>query len=140
MAQHSFDFTRVTCALGSHIASGFADDGITVEYTEDRWLPSTGADGGFTRSKSNNKEGTFILALQAASVTNDVLASYAKQDELAGTGVFPVLIKDLNGRTVASATEAYVVGIPSTALGREAGTREWRVYTGNLDLFVGGFN
>lgn len=141
MSLKTFDFKKVSVIIGPHIASGFADGtGIAVEYNEDRFITQVGSDAEVTRSKSNDNTGTFTLTLQHASKTNDVLSGYKLLDDASNAGIFPVLIKDLQGNTVAEGTSCWVQSTPSVEFGREAADREWVIATDDLKLFVGGLN
>lgn len=137
----TYDFKRVVLTVAGHIVSGYADGtGITIAYTEDRWTPQTGSDGDFTRSRNNNNEGSITITLQQSSLSNDFLAGLELLDSQTNAGLVPVLLKDLNGSTVAMADKAYVQSVPEAEFGREAGERQWVLYTGNLQMFVGGIN
>lgn len=137
----TYDFRKVSLILGPHIASGFAesDEAITIEYPEDRWSRSTGADGDTTRSKSNNNQGDLTIRLQASSKTNDYLAGVKTLDDTLNAGLIPVLLKDNNGTTVASGT-FWVAKTPAVNKGKSASDMEWVLHTGELQLLPGGLN
>jgi len=135
----NYDADQVSISIGGHVVSGYADgEFVTVARDEDAYSLSVGADGEPTRSKSNNFAGTITLVLQQTSDSNDVLAAKAELDELSNGGLFPVSVKDNSGRAIYFADAMWVQKKPDAAYGRESGTREWVLRTGNLQHFAGG--
>ena len=65
---------KVTCALGNHMAGGFADDGfITIEPAGDGTSYVIGADGEVVRSIDPSSVYTVKLSLLQNSRTNTYL-------------------------------------------------------------------
>jgi hypothetical protein len=73
----------------------------------------------------------------ATSASNDTLSAQHALDEASGNGAVPLLIKDLSGRTVAEAPNAWIRKLPMVEFGREVGTREWVLDCDELIMFVG---
>lgn len=139
MATKTYDFKKVTLVLGPHIISGYAEGtGIQAEAAEDTWMPKTGSDGEFVRSKSNNNEGSVTITLLPSSKSNDVLSALHLADKESNAGLVPLLLKDLQGTTLIAASEAYVVKPANVGFGQEAENREWVIYSGDLKMLVGG--
>lgn len=130
----TYDPKQVTITFGGFIMAGFADDRmVTVARLNDTWTMKTGVDGEGTRSKSNDKSGEITVALMETSESNAVLTAFAKADELTNNGTFPVLIRDNNNESYYAAAQAWVVKPPEAEKAREAGVREWKIQTDNLE-------
>lgn len=120
-------------------AVGFADGTfIVAARNNDSYATVTGADGEPARSQSNDKSGIVTLTLLQTSLTNDILSAALALDEIQGDGVFPLLIKDLNGTTLVVAETAYVQKPADVEFGREIVEREWVIATPELNIFAGG--
>lgn len=113
---------------------------VTVARTTRTWTHNTGGDGGTTRVKGNDRTGTTTLTLRAGSVTNDVLAEKAQDEELDPqvSHVAPLLIKDFNGTTLHSDPEAHLDGPANDENATTEGNREWVLLCPNLRMFSGG--
>lgn len=76
----TYDFKQVACIVGTAIMSGFAegDDVIAVEFLQEDWQLTMGADGEGTRAKTNNNAARVTIKLQATSDANDLLNAYTK--------------------------------------------------------------
>lgn len=135
----TYDFKQVVCTFNGFQIQGFAEGGeISVERNEDAWTLQVGADGEGTRSKSNNKSGRITLPLQQSSASNDVLSAFADADELSNAGSGPFLMKDLSGRSLIVAEQAWIVKKPATNFGAESSPWEWVLETDNLVMSLGG--
>lgn len=138
MAVKTYDPDQVVVVFVEPI-SGFAADALVkLERAEDTWKPYVGGDGEVSRARSRNRMGTCTITLAATSASNDTLMAQAALDEATSNGVAPLLVKDLSGRTVAEAPNAWIRKLPSTDFGREVGTREWVIDCDQLILTVGG--
>lgn len=130
---------EVHVIVGGNLITGFATGSIAkVARNEDAFTFQANADGGGTRSKSNNRSGTITITLAQTSPSNDVLSTLALLDETANQGAVPVLVKDSLGRSVFSAQQAWVRKLPDSDFGVESGEREWALECGDLEYFVGG--
>lgn len=126
---------EVTMALGTHIASGYAEDSfITIDPNGDGITKKVGCDGEIVRSVS--PDGTFIVKVSVlqTSDTNSFLQKKYNQDKQTGDGMFPILIKDLKGGMVFSTDNAWVSKPASRGYGKEAANREWEIHTGEGEL------
>lgn len=135
-----YDPSQVTIIFGS-IISGYADGSfLSVERNEDSYTLQMGTDGEGTRSKSNNRSGRATFTLMQSSDSNDALSALHLLDESTpnGDGVLPLLIKDLEGRTIYEAEKAWIVKSPTSEFDREATSREWIIETHELTQFIGG--
>ncbi len=114
------------------------DESINCEYNEDAFTRVTGNDGTVARAKNPDRSGTITLTLLSTSPSNDVLSGFEIRDNLDGSGVGAVLIKDHSGRSLASAKDCWIRKAPAMIFGREVPTRAWVLEAGTLTIFHGG--
>ena len=119
--------------------SGYADGSyITVERMTDAFVSVAGAGGEVARVRMRDRRGSVKFTLMASSPCNDLLSAVAAQDELDGSGIGPLSIRDGNGSTVATATNAWIKKLPSTEFSKDLPNREWELECETLELTVGG--
>lgn len=136
---HTFDPKQLSVILGSKIITGFADGTfLTLERNEQAFTRKTGVDGETVRVKSNDKSGKATFVLLQSAQSNDDLSNIALADEAANTGVLPLTIKDVSGRTLASALTTWVQKFPNAEFAKEGAMRSWVIETDELLLFIGG--
>lgn len=141
MAVKNYDPKQVSLIVGSAPAHGYADgDFITVARNEDSFSLLVGSDGESTRSKSSNRSGKVTLRLMASSSFNDTLSELSAADEISGSAVFPLMVKDNFGTSIYTAATAWIAKPAEAAFGKEGGTREWVIETDELLAFAGGNN
>ena len=122
---------KVTCALGRHIASGFADDSfINIEPAGDGTSYVVGADGEIARSIDPSKVYTIKLALLQASKTNAYLQKMYDKDKSDGSGTFPVNITDILGNEKFTGAVAWVTKPAAWGRGKAQTNREWEIAVG----------
>ena len=122
---------KVTCALGNHIASGYADDSfISIEPAGDGTSYVVGADGEIARSIDPSSVYTVKLALLQASSTNAYLQKMYDMDKKDGNGTFNVNITDLIGNEKFTGSVAWVTKPAAWARGKSQGNREWEIAVG----------
>lgn len=139
MTVKTYDPGQIGCAFGPAIIGGFAEDSVVeVERNEAGWITHVGADGEVTRTRNRNKSGTVKFKLMRTSPSNDVLSAFMIEDELFGTGVQPVTVKDLLGTTLHFGASAWIERPPPDSFEKEANDREWTIAVGDLDMFLGG--
>lgn len=126
---------EIIASFGSHMVSGYAEDSfITIDPNGDTVTKKVGVDGEIVRSISTDKTYIVKISLMQTSKTNTFLQEKLQQDRDTGDGVFPVLIKNLKGGLLFEAECAWSKGTPSRSFGKEAGTREWEIHTGEANL------
>ena len=119
---------KVTCALGMHIASGFADDSfIAVEYTGDGTSHVVGADGEVARSIDPSDMYTVKLSLLQSSATNQYLQKMYEKDKADGNGTFSVNINDVIGKEKFSGAIAWVSKPAPWNRGKAQSNRDWEI-------------
>ena len=127
----SYNPKKVTCALGKHIASGFADDSfITIEPAGDGTSYVVGADGEIARSIDPSSVYTVKLSLLQASSTSSYLQKMYDKDKSDGTGTFSVNIADLLGDEKFTGSVAWVTKPASWGRGKQQSNREWEIVVG----------
>ncbi len=135
----TYDPKRILAIFAGIPVQGYAEGTfVNIERSEDGFSLSVGASGDVTRIRSNDKSGAIVLTLQASSPTNDLLSAIHRQDELFGTGTGAFFLKDLNGTTIAEASDAWIVKYAAMEYGDDGPNREWTLHTAELDLNVGG--
>jgi hypothetical protein len=133
------DPNKIVVTFLGNIITGFAADTfVNIARDEEGWFKTVGANGNVCRARNNNKGGKITLTLQQDSLSNDILSAAAALDEQFGTGTGEVMVKDLNGTTLAHAESAWVQKFADAGFGKEVGTREWVIDCGVLEEFIGG--
>ncbi len=123
---------KVTCALGRHIVSGFADDSfITVEYGGNGTSHVEGADGEVVRSIDPTRIYTLKIALLQISASSAYLQKMYDKDQRDGTGTFSVNINDLLGKEKFVGGIAWVKKPASFVRGKQQNNREWEIVVAN---------
>ena len=110
---------KVTCALGRHIVSGFADDSfISIESAGDGTSYVVGADGEVARSIDPSTVYTLKLSL---------LQKMYDRDKSDGGGIFSVSINDIVGEERFVGASAWVTKPATWSRGKAQGNREWEI-------------
>lgn len=122
---------------------GYADGTfIEVERVTDTFSEAVGAQGDVVRVKSNDRRGSITVTLQMASPANDILSAFANgvddDNQAPDFDVGAILVKDLNGSTVAAAQEAWIVKPPNITAAVEHTNRAWVFRCADLKMIVGG--
>ena len=119
---------KVTCSLGNHIVSGFADDSmITVEFAGDGTSYVSGADGEVVRSIDPSEIYTVKLAVLQTSPTNAFLQNMFDKDKKDGNGTFNININDILGKEKFVAEVGWVTKPASFVRGKTQNNREWEI-------------
>lgn len=125
----------------SHTISGTAE-GTFVSYarTVPRSTLTVGADLHAARTMRRNKAGTVTITLMQSAESNDVLSMLAQNDENAHNNdwIFSLTIKDLQGRSLFFAPQAFIGNDPETSYGTDLGTREWTIEVIGVQRYDGG--
>lgn len=128
---------------GVHQISGFAD-GTFVSVS--RTVPSstlyTGADNTGGRLIRKNRAANITLTLSQFSESNDVFSALLDLDEQdsspTGSGIFSIFIKDLNGRSLYHADQAFISQHPDSMFGTDVSTRDWVISAVRLNQTIAG--
>ena len=119
---------KVTCTLGNHIVSGFADDSmITIEFAGDGTSYVSGAEGEVVRSIDPSEIYTVKLAVLQTSPTNAFLQNMFDKDKKDGNGTFNININDILGKEKFVAEVGWVTKPASFVRGKTQNNREWEI-------------
>ena len=131
MAQYTYDFKKHTITYGIIIIEDLLSE-ATFESGADLWLETKNIGGGGTRSKSNDKSGTFKFSINSSSPINAQLNAMIKADDLTGAGTAPFMVKNLlNNEEVLFADQAWIKKLPSRTFGQEETGVEYEISSFN---------
>ena len=125
----------------SHILSGFTDGTfVSVARTIPHATPYVGADASHARVIRKVKSADITVTLHQASESNDVLTQLLAKDEqyADNTWLFNITIKDNSGRTMYSASKAYIGTVPDSDFGTDITDRPWVIHAINMETHIGG--
>lgn len=129
---------KVSVSFAGQLLSGFSEGSfITAERDEDAFSKVVGNDGETTRQQNPNRSGSVNVNLKGSSSSNDVLSALASKDEIDGSGVAPLIVKDNNGTTLV-AGQAWIRKSAAVEYSREVGDRDWAFDVAEMTHFVGG--
>ena len=118
---------------------GFTDGtGITVRRSSDSFTKKSGMKGVVSRAKTADKSGEIVITLAQTSPSNDVLSALVALDEAQSTGVVPVQVADLSGRSVYATAKAWIRKPAEGSFGKEISDRQWTLDCADLFMFSGG--
>lgn len=125
----------------SHVVSGFAEGTfVTVARNSETFEMYTGADNTNTRIYKPNTSCMVTISLAQTSNSNDILSALYLQDVATrnSTGLFALTVKDTSGRSLFSASQAYIATVPDAEFSDSMSTRDWVVHCPRPDFFIGG--
>lgn len=134
----TIDPKDVSVIVGGKIIDGFAQDQIVVDRETNQVEDEIGADGDVARRVTNDRRGTITITLLQTSRSNLVLSGLAIADELSGTVIFPVVIKDQRGNDIHIAANAWIQKMPRTVYRMGVESRVWTLRTNYMNMVVGG--
>lgn len=135
----AYDPKKVVVSFQGNILTGFGKDVfVSGEHDEDGFMLSMGVDGNGALSLNNNESGSVKLTLFHTSPSNDVLMGSYQRHRVTGLVQGPLMVKDLNGRTLLLCKNAWVKKLPAMGRGKEVQEVEWEIATDHLDLIQGG--
>lgn len=145
MAAYSFNDVTATItgpgAVGLELAagSGAADEGISIEMTEDRNKMDIGADGSVMHSLHAGRSGTITCRLQKTSPTNALLmAMYDLQSVASGLwGSNIIVIRQIASGDIATGIQCAFKRAPNMTYAKDGGTVEWSWDAGKIDRILG---
>jgi len=136
----TYDPKKVAVIFGARQITGFSeDDMISIESSGEGMTKVVGADGEVARSIDPNETSKVTFHLMGSSQSNVFLSELYNLDRATGAGILPLIIKDLSGSTMFFAQQAWVVNLPSFDMGRQLGTCDWEIDTGQVsEPIIGG--
>lgn len=138
----TYDPRKVVVIFGNNTVTGFAEDEmVTIAPHGEGMQLFSGADGGVARSIDPDHTFEVTMHLASSSKSNTDFSNAYNRDRQTGHGIQPLLIKDLSGQTLFSASQAWVANFPEATRGRTIETQDWVIQTGNVDApIIGGNN
>ena len=132
---YTYDSSRVVIDFdGNRITGTMEGTFVEADRSADAVMIHVGEDGQVTRSINRDRSGTVTITLQQTSPGNEVLASYAKDDERDGSGVGTLTVTDLLGNTVISSPYAWVQKLPTAGYAKEVSGRQWVLACSELEM------
>ena len=139
MSVKTLDPKEISIIVASHIVTGYADGTfVTIEYDEDAFSFTGGADGLGTRVKNANRSGKVTIIIQQSSPTNAYFSGLAIADQVDSKGLVPILVKDASGQDTSFCETAWIEKMPNASNSKDVENREWVFRTDNLEMFLGG--
>lgn len=111
---------------------------VKAERTGNTFEVAAGTTGEVARRRLRDKTGLITHTIVPWSTTNDLLSAITQLDELAGAGIGPSLVSNLNGVSLAEANDSWIQKPPALEYAEDFVNREWPVMCGELLLFIGG--
>jgi hypothetical protein len=135
----TYDPALVVASFAGIPISGYADGTfVSVERNNESYTLMVGAGGEAARARSRNSSGKVTFTLMSTSPVNDLLSAVWHADELLGTGVGSVIVKDMQGNTRCVANNAWIQKAPKIEYGKEISTREWVIEAESIYMTAGG--
>lgn len=138
---YQYDPMRVACTWAGIPLQGFMDSTfITVEFDEDAVVKTVGSQGTVTATVNGNRAAKATITLVQGALTNSLLTPFAASARQRGAALIvkPFLLKDLNGDTICSAPETWIMKLPNVEYSKDAVGREWVFDIAELTMFNGG--
>lgn len=138
----SWDARDLSVSWGEIDLTDGVSDGsfVKLTYDVDHVTKHKGAQGHVTVLISADDGGSLTITLSQSSPTNDRLSAIAAAQRRKGVGLIrkPLLLKHINGTTLAVGPEAWIKKTPDTEFSDVHSNREWVLDIAHLNLFVGG--
>lgn len=134
----TYDPKQIAITFGAIIFTGYADGDFLEITGEDGFEFREGADGSEDRINKNKNGKDINITLMQSSITNDALSAVFLVDTTTNQGIFPLVIKDLNGTTTLFSGQAYIKKLPDKTFGDSLGTITWNFRAVQSNYFVGG--
>lgn len=138
----TYNPSRVVVIVSGFNIFGYADGTfVNITMPSDGITTSVGADGEVARAINPDRRCTVTITLQQTSPANDFLSNLFNMDVLTcGGRMGPILIQDLCGETIFSASQAWVVKPADLEYSKEITNRAWQLQTGTPAFYTVGGN
>ena len=144
MATYSFQDVKMTLAGAGGVielgaGSGNAEEGITVEMSEDQDVLTVGADGEFQHSLRPGKAGTVTVRLLYTSPKNALLQTLFLVQRASSTmwGTNVITIRNKGNEELVGARGAAFTRQPSVTYSKDGTFKEWVFNCGKIDIKTG---
>jgi hypothetical protein len=129
--------TNPAVSLG--FGAGVADEGITIEFEEDRGKLDIGADGVPMHTLRNNSSGTVMVRLQKTSPYNGVLMEMYNYQTLSSLnwGGNVIIVSDGVLGNIITCTSVAFKRAPNLTFAQDANMNEWAFLVGKIQPSLG---
>lgn len=108
---------------------------ISITRTRKAFTPIPGIRGKSTRAVSRDTSATVSVSILQTSASNEVLSHIHTMDTQQGTGILPIILKDMSGTSVFSSEQAYITGYPAVAYSGQFEYRAWEIFCETTKTF-----
>ena len=138
----TFDPKLVNITAGSSPIRGLSADSMVKIERVDPELYKFDVDsyGTLTRHKNQNNACIVTITLTQASDGNDIFSTYMQVDKQNDAALFPLTIRDGNGKSAFFSKSCFVHKSPTVDLAGENKNREWEIIASDMDIFIGGID
>lgn len=137
----TWDANKVIVSFGPIVMSGFAPDSfLDIAYDGEPFVVRRGTGMEVERVKVGASNFVLTLNLLQTSPCNDLLSIAHIADITGNAGIYPFIVKDLNGTQSFVSIKAFIMSPASTKLGAGVSERQWKFYCPNAFSYVGGNN
>ena len=135
----TIDPKKVIITFGDQTINGFADGTfLEIEMAEDGIVSVAGADGEVARAINRSPLASVTITLLQTSESNDYFTAQHKLDKETGKGKLPLMVRDLFGKELLIASQAWVRKPATISRSKEVESREWVLDCQVETLVVGG--
>lgn len=137
----SYDARDVVITWGEIELEGAAPGTfVKITYDNDAVVKTVGAQGFVVATVKADDGGMIEWTASQASPVNDRLSAIAAIQRRKGAGLVkkPLMVKHINGTTLALGPEAWIKKVPDAAFGDEHETRVWGFDIAHLEANIGG--
>ncbi len=138
----NYDPSKVTVSFKGILVVGYMSGTfVSVDRDDDAYETVAGSQGDVTRVHKLNRAGVATITLQQSSPSNEILRQVHVDDtaeSTRGSGVGNLIIKDLNGTTLATADAAWIMKHATIEYSDGLEGREWKIACADLDIVGGG--
>lgn len=127
-----------TISLGN--GAGAAEEGISLEFTEETDTMHVGADGSVAHSLHASRAGKITVRLLKTTPTNALLAAMYNFQRVSSLlhGQNTIAVTNVVTGDVYAGQQVAFARFPTNAYAKEAGTMEWEFNVGRLEVVLGG--
>lgn len=135
----TYDPKKVIVVFGPLTFTGYVDGTfIKIKRSGDLFDKKVGADGTVDRVNKNRADFEVELSLKQTSPLHAELCGLAVADAETNSGILPLTITDLSGKSLFAATQAWIKKDPDVEYSDNLGGRTWTFDTGAGANLIGG--
>ncbi len=128
---------EVTLSVCGYVVEGWTS--LSVQRHTPVYRQVRGIRGKNTRVRMTDTSGTFKIAINQTSITNNVFSELVQLDSKTGTTRLEIVLKDNSGSSLFSSVTAYIEGFPDGNFSASQGDRTWTILCDSMDsYFIGG--